>query len=104
MSELEKFDLNVEDLIKIHKESFDVKIETNLLTDSKHQLVTFMFSWLNLPKDDRIESGLQIALTKSSNECEKDENSNEIISLTILNQVSAKKTIRNGVKDIHEKS
>ena len=82
-SELEKFDINFEDVIKIHDEIFDVKAEKNLLTDSKHQLVSFMFSWLNLPKDDRIESCLQIALTKSSNECKKDENSNDVNSNTI---------------------
>ena len=116
MSELENFDISVEDMMKIHKESFDVKIEKNILRDSKHQLVTFMFSWLNLPKYDRIESGLQIARTKNSNKCKKDENSNDVNSNTIpsltklleifwnelkISKIDVSDVIKKVIKDLH---
>ena len=97
-SELEKFDINFEDVIKIHDEIFDVKAEKNLLTDSKHRLISFMFSWLNLPENDRMESSLQIALMKNLNECKKDENSNDVNSNTIPSLTKLLENLGNELK------
>ena len=69
--------------MEILKESLATKTENSKSIQSKEYLLSSMFTWLNLPEQDRAESGFQIANEKDKFEKTKDTNSNNIHPVTI---------------------
>ena len=75
----------LDDFLKIPTESICNKFEKPSQLHSKEHLVACIFSWLNLPENDRKESCLQIINKKSLNGIQKDANCNDVGSSTLPN-------------------
>ena len=82
---MKEYNLNVDDFLEISTESICNKFEKPSQVHSNEHLVACIFSWLNLPENDRKESCLQIINKKSLNGIQKDANCNYVGSSTLPN-------------------